>query len=217
MKLEVDSVNLRFGDHVVLSDVYMGFETGEVGSLLGRNGTGKSCLFNIIIGSLKSQYASVRVDKCYYPSLFKSNLLKYLPQTFLFPSNMRLSNAAEYFELDIENISEKFDKFHIPISSKFYDLSGGQRRMAEILIILNCSCPFVILDEPFTHLSPIQIDALKIEIKEYTSTKGIIISDHQYQHVIDISDKIYLLNAGKTHLLKPENVLEQLQNFMYII
>lgn len=217
MKLEVDSVNLRFGEHVVLSDVYSAFEVGEVSSLLGRNGSGKSCLFKIIIGSIGSQYASVRVDKKYYPSLFKSKLLKYLPQTYIFPSNMTLSTAIRFFESDKASTLLHLESLNIGLDSKFGELSGGQRRLAEIYVYLNSPSPFIILDEPFTYLTPIQIEELKKSLNEFKKEKGIVISDHQYRHVIDVSDKIYLLKDGKTHLLKQEDPMQQLRNFMYIL
>ena len=217
MKLEVDSVNLRFGEHVVLSDVYSAYEVGEVSSLLGRNGSGKSCLFKIIIGSIGSQYASVRVDKKYYPSLFKSKLLKYLPQNYIFPSNMTLSTAIRFFESDKSNTLLHLESLKIGLDSKFGELSGGQRRLAEIYVYLNSLSPFIILDEPFTYLTPIQIEELKKSLNEFKKEKGIVISDHQYRHVIDVSDKIYLLKEGKTHLLKQEDPMQQLRNFMYIL
>jgi ABC-type multidrug transport system ATPase subunit len=217
MKLEVDSVNLRFGEHVVLSDVYAGFEVGQLSSLLGRNGSGKSCLFKIIIGSIGSQYASVRVDRKYYPSLFKSKILKYLPQTYIFPENMKLKMAIKFFEADFSGTMNHLESQYIGLETKFGELSGGQRRLAEIYIFLNSPSPFIILDEPFTYLTPIQIEELKKSLAIYKSKKGIIISDHQYQHVIDVSDKTYLLKSGKTHLLKPENVIQQLRDFMYIL
>ena len=217
MKLEVDSVNLRFGEHVVLSDVYSAFEVGEVSSLLGRNGSGKSCLFKIIIGSIGSQYASVRVDKKYYPSLFKSKLLKYLPQTYIFPSNMTLSTAIRFFESDKASTLLHLESLKIGLDSKFGELSGGQRRLAEIYVYLNSPSPFIILDEPFTYLTPIQIEELKKSLNKFKKEKGIVISDHQYRHLIDVSDKIYLLKDGKTHLLKQEDPIQQLRNFMYIL
>ncbi len=217
MKLEVDSVNLRFGEHVVLSDVYAAFEVGQLSSLLGRNGSGKSCLFKIIIGSIGSQYASVRVDKKYYPSLFKSKLLKYLPQTYIFPENMKLKMAIKFFEADAKKTMQHLENQNIGLETKFGELSGGQRRLAEIYVFLNSPSPFVILDEPFTYLTPIQIEELKKSLAVYKSEKGIIISDHQYRHVIDVSNKIYLLKSGKTHLLKSDDVMQQLRDFMYIL
>ncbi len=217
MKLEVDSVNLRFGEHVVLSDVYTAFEVGQLSSLLGRNGSGKSCLFKIIIGSIDAQYASVRVDKKYYPSLFKSKLLKYLPQTYIFPESMKLKMAIQFFEANSVSTMRHLEPQNIGLETKFGDLSGGQRRLAEIYVFLNSPSPFVILDEPFTYLMPIQIEELKLSLAIYKNKKGIIISDHQYRHVIDVSDKTYLLKSGKTHLLKPDHLLQQLRDFMYIL
>lgn len=130
---------------------------------------------------------------------------------------MKLKMAIKFFEADEKKTMQHLENQNIELETKFGNLSGGQRRLAEIHVFLNSSSPFVILDEPFTYLTPIQIEELKKSFVVYKSEKGIIISDHQYRHVIDVSDKIYLLKFGKTHLLKSENVIQQLRDFMYIL
>jgi ABC-type multidrug transport system ATPase subunit len=217
MKLEVDSLNLRFGEHVVLSDVYASFEMGQITGLLGRNGAGKSCLFNIIIGSLKAEFAHVRIDGKYHKKLLESKILKYLPQTYIFPDNMKIKRAIDFFEADIEVTMGYLENCKITLEDRFSHLSGGQRRLAEIYIYLNSQSPFVILDEPYTYLSPLEIDALKLNLNKFKGNKGIVVSDHQYQHIIYVSDKLYLIKSGKTHLLKSENIISQLQDLLYIL
>ena len=110
-----------------------------------------------------------------------------------------------------------FDSHKMSIDAKFSNLSGGQRRLAEIIIFLNTASKFIILDEPFTHLMPIQIEELKEIISLAKTNKSIIISDHQYRHLIDISDKVYLIKDAKTYQLSKQNVIEDLQKFMYIL
>nr|WP_255039769.1 hypothetical protein [Lacihabitans soyangensis] len=130
---------------------------------------------------------------------------------------MKLKKAIKFFEANSTNTMSHLESLNIGLETKFGDLSGGQRRLAEIYIYLNSPSPYIILDEPFTYLTPIQIEELKKSLAVYKSKKGIIISDHQYRHVIDVSDKIYLLKSGKTHLLKSEDVIQQLRDFMYIL
>lgn len=74
--------------------------------------------------------------------------------------------------------------------------------MIEIYIIVESTAQFAHLDEPFTFLNPIQIEAVKSYIKSKTTTKGLIITDHLYKHILDISDTNYVLANGKTHLIK---------------
>ena len=60
--LEIDSVELSFGDRRILSGVYLAVETGGVTAVLGRNGCGKSCLMKILCGSLRADFRSMRID-----------------------------------------------------------------------------------------------------------------------------------------------------------
>jgi ABC-type lipopolysaccharide export system ATPase subunit len=89
-------------------------------------------------------------------------------------------------------------------------LSGGNFRIIELYCILKSKAQFIMLDEPFSHISPIQVEKIKDIIKEAKATKGIIISDHMYRHVIDICDNLYILANGKTHLAKSIEDLERL-------
>ena len=100
------------------------------------------------------------------------------------------------------------------LNEKPKNLSGGEQRLIEILIMLYSDCKFLILDEPFHSLSPKIIDEIKILIKVQSKHKGIIITDHQYQNVMEISDRIILLKDGATKII---NGIEDLKKFGYII
>jgi ABC-type multidrug transport system ATPase subunit len=217
MKLEADSINLRFGENVVLSDIYANFSTGNIIGVLGRNGCGKSSLFKIIFGTLNAEYATIRVDNVYNRSLYRSNLIKYLPQNFIIPANISVQKAIYLFNSDKEKCNAYFKNYDIDLHAKMEKLSGGQRRLVEIIIFLNSESHFIILDEPFTHLMPLQIEVLKELFFSYKTKKCLIISDHQYRHIIDIADSIYLLKDAKTHLLKKGSYIEELQRLMYIL
>ena len=77
--LEIDSVELSFGDRVILSSVYLAVETGGATALLGRNGSGKSCLMKILCGALRPGFRSMRIDGKWYDR-FGSSQVRYLPQ-----------------------------------------------------------------------------------------------------------------------------------------
>lgn len=217
MKLEADSINLRFGENVVLSDIYAHFTTGNITGVLGRNGCGKSSLFKIIFGTQNAEYATIRVDNVYNRSLYKTNLIKYLPQNFTIPANLSAEKAIYLVNSDKEKCISYFKKFDIDLHAKMETLSGGQRRLVEIIVFLNSESHFIILDEPFTHLMPLQIESLKELLSGYKNDKCLIISDHQYRHIIAIADSIYLLKDAKTYLLKKGNYVDELKRLMYIL
>ena len=113
-------------------------------------------------------------------------------------------------QLDYSIFELQFQSFRIPINQTFRNLSGGEKRLIEIYIIVESSAKFALLDEPFTFLNPIQIESVKSYIKSKTTTKGFIITDHLYKHILDVSDTNYVLANGKTHLIKQFSDFERL-------
>ena len=72
----------------------------------------------------------------------------------------------------------------------------------ELYLIVKSESRFAMLDEPFTHLNPIQIEKVKELLLEEKERKGLLVTDHMYRHIVDISDYLYILTDGKTHLTK---------------
>lgn len=213
-KLEVDSVILEFGAQRVLQDVYLKSETGRITGLLGRNGSGKSCLMNIIYGKLIPDDYSVRLDgKVQLSSARLPQDIRYLPQFSFIPKSLSLKRIFKDFNLDFLEFVEEFAEFGKFYNSKLKKLSGGEQRIVEIYIILMSETKFCMLDEPFSQVMPLHIDAIKSLIVKARITKGIIITDHLYEHIIDICDDVYVINDGKTYLT---NSVEDIENLGYL-
>ena len=85
------------------------------------------------------------------------------------------------------------------LAKKIKHLSGGELRYLEIKLILNNTSNFVLLDEPYNGLSPLMIDKVNDMITAMSLTKGIIITDHNYENVIKVSTKLALMKEGKLH------------------
>ena len=95
-KLEVDSVMLGFGLKTVLSDIFMRFETGSVTGILGRNGSGKSCLMKILYGTLAAQYSNVRYDGVTILNRYKHpEMIRFLPQSDFIPKQLTLKSVMD--------------------------------------------------------------------------------------------------------------------------
>ncbi|TCC97406.1 ATP-binding cassette domain-containing protein [Pedobacter psychroterrae] len=202
-KLEVDSVVLDFGPRRVLSDVYMKFETGKVTGLLGKNGNGKTCLMKIIYGQLQPNSKSIRFDESHVAELYKRpDLLLYLPQFNFIPAGLSLKRIFSDFSLDFQVFEKFFPEFNSKYTTTLKTLSGGQRRIIEIYMVLMSNSKFAMLDEPFSHQSPLVIEKITELINQAKNNKGILVTDHMYQTIIEISDHLYLLANGKTHLTK---------------
>lgn len=86
-------------------------------------------------------------------------------------------------------------------------LSGGELRYLEIKLVLFNPTKFALLDEPYNGLAPVMAEKVNLLLRENSKQKGIIVTDHNYQNVIEISTKLILMTAGKTHHLKDQNEL----------
>lgn len=209
--LEADGIELSFSSRKILSDVFLKCETGKVTGLLGRNGQGKSCLMQIIYGSLQLDIKSVRFDGKYVAKPFKhSDLLVYMPQFNFIPSTLMVERVFRDFDLEFGEFDELFPDVGITVKSRIGSLSGGQRRLIELYVIIKAKSQFAMLDEPFSHISPVQIEQVKKLISIEKVNKGFLVTDHMFRHVADIADNIYLLANGKVHLTSSFDDLEYL-------
>lgn len=200
--LEIDSVQLEFGGKKILSNIYLQCKTGSITGLLGKNGQGKSCLMRIIYGNLKCE-KSVRFDHTSIVESFKRpDLLVYLPQFNFIPKSLSIRRVFQDFGLQYGEFQNKFSEFTTRDKSTLGSLSGGERRLIELYAIVKSTSQFAMLDEPFTHLNPLQIEKAKKMLIDEKANKGLLITDHMYRHVIDICDSLYVLTNGQTHLTK---------------
>lgn len=209
--LEIDSVILEFNGRRILQDVYLKSETGQITGLLGRNGTGKTCIMNIIYGELIPYNKMVRLngkplDNAYrYPEI-----IRYLPQFSFIPKNLSIRNIFDDFKIDFERFINYFPEFKDIYNSKINKLSGGTQRIIEIYILLVSKTKFCMLDEPFSQVMPIHMQTIKNIIIDEKKNKGIIITDHLYEHVVDICDSTYVISKGTVFLTKNLHDLERL-------
>jgi lipopolysaccharide export system ATP-binding protein len=213
-KLQVDSVELEFGGRRILQDIYLDCSKGEVVGLLGRNGTGKSSLLKIIFGTLDPTHKYVSIDHKFIGKGYNNSRIAYLPQHNYLPKGIRIKSLAKM--LVAPSWWDKFsehsiyqDHFH----KKTEQLSGGELRQLEMLMILYSRAGFVLLDEPFTHVTPVQADYFKTVINEIAKDKGVIITDHQYHDILSVADRVILLTNGCT---KPVTGLADLATYGYI-
>jgi ABC-type multidrug transport system ATPase subunit len=207
--LFVDSVFFGYDSHNLLQGACFNVPVGHCVGLLGRNGTGKSTLFKIVFGSIRTENKFVRIDSTTYlePLYQSKNVIKYLPQHNFIPNSLKVKDCFLMFEVDFDEIAAL-----IPDISTFYlhqigQLSGGWARLIEILLVLYSPAKFVFLDEPFSHLSPIYVELVARLINSQKRKKGIMLSDHLYKKVLEISDDLYLLTNKQTYAIKNQNDL----------
>ncbi|HLP36816.1 ABC transporter ATP-binding protein [Lacibacter sp.] len=207
-KLEADSIQFEINGRKILRDIYLKCETGKITGILGRNGEGKSCLMKIIYGSLECE-KSVRFDDVAQHEPFKRpDLLLYLPQFNFIPKSLSLKRIFDDYELEYSSFEKRFPEFKTRHSSIINSLSGGEQRLIELYIVVKSRSQFAMLDEPFTHLNPLQIEKVQNLLSEEKENKGLLLTDHMFRYITDICDSLYVLTNGKTHLTKNISELE---------
>ncbi|KQC00291.1 ATP-binding cassette domain-containing protein [Pedobacter sp. Hv1] len=210
-QLEADGIELFFGARKILGNIYIKCETGAITGLLARNGEGKTSLMNIIYGSLKANSSSVRFDGITIAKAYKRpELLTYLPQFNFIPASLSLKRIFNDFEISYPDFVAFFPEFKDSENMKIKKLSGGQRRLVEVYVIIKSNAQFVMLDEPFSHVMPLHIEKLKALLHTEKQHKGFLITDHMYRQIIDASDQLYLLTEGKIHLTSTTEDIERL-------
>ena len=197
-RLIVDSVMVRFGDKVVLRGGYITSSTGMVTGLLGRNGTGKSCMFRALMGGLRVENVMVSIDGEPVDRRFIGRYIKYLPQGRLIPDGMRLRKAFDLYGVDYRAFVSRFPRYSRYWDSAVWELSGGEIRLAELYMVLMSECPFCILDEPFSQVDPKSIEAVQKLIRERCPDHGIIVTDHNYTAITTVTDDLFVISDGYT-------------------
>lgn len=212
-KLIVDSVVVRFGDKTVLSGGYITSETGMVTGLLGRNGAGKSCMFRALMGGLKVENVMVSIDGVPIDRQIIGQYIKYLPQGRMLPENIKLHKAFELFGVNYWSFVNRFPKYSRFHDSAIWELSGGEARLAELCLVLLSEAPFYILDEPFSQIDPVNIEAVRRLIRERCQDHGIIVTDHNYDAISSVADNLFVISDGYT---APVHSRDDLVRFGYL-
>ena len=206
--IKIDSVFLEFQEKKVLRGASLNVAKNQVIGILGRNGCGKSCFLKVITGQTKPDFKYISHNDVQMKNLYKKKgLINYLPQHNFHPKSLTISTLLSYYGIKKDSFADAYPSLKDKVNRRFSSLSGGERRIIEVLLVLESPSEYSILDEPFTHVMPIQTDIIKASIQRIKQRKGILITDHQYTNVLDVSDKIFLLKDGTMQTVNDESDL----------
>lgn len=210
--LHIDSVTKSYGDKIILSDVFLSCKIGEIKGLIGRNGSGKSTLLKIVFGTEKAEFKFVRIGNKIIVNISDGrNLINYLPQDNFLPNNISVKSLINLFlDKDNRKIVSENEYVRPLLRKKNQHLSGGEKRIVEILLIVHSNAEYILLDEPFNGVSPIMRDYIIEYIKKMKSSKGFIITDHDYENVLNLAEKIIFLQNGFLKEIKNKSELVEL-------
>ncbi|HMG92804.1 MAG TPA: ATP-binding cassette domain-containing protein [Chryseolinea sp.] len=209
--LEFDGIELSYGTQRILSGIYMKCTVGEVVGILGRNGSGKSSLFKVVFGSQSAEHRSIRMNGSPLPEDFiRQRIIGYLPQTDLIPSHITIAKALDLYEIENDELLRYFPELNEQLSFRPHELSGGFRRVIELMLILKSRSRFCLLDEPFSGVMPVHVETIRTMLMEAKAEKGIILTDHLYRSVMSSADRLYLLSNGSTYPVRsPDDLISR--------
>lgn len=212
MKLKADNLIKTYKKRKVVNDVSVEVNQGEIVGLLGPNGAGKTTTFYMIVGLIKPNEGTINLESeditplpmykraqlgigylAQEPSVFRKltveqNIMAVLEMT-------KLSKAAQ--KQKMEYLLEEFSLTHVR-KNLGRVLSGGERRRTEIARALSVDPKFVLLDEPFAGVDPIAVEEIQSIVAQLKNKNiGILITDHNVQETLSITDRAYLMFEGK--------------------
>lgn len=197
MAFEADSIRVLFGDKIILSDIQLRLDRGEIVGLIGRNGSGKTTLLKTLFGSLNPDQKFVRINGEVLKLPYTSGLVKYLNQDGYAPLNSRTIDLLNAFCPNKLHQKKILGYAKANPKSRLKDLSTGQRRLVELMCLLFSDAEYILLDEPFTGLSPITVDIVIDEIRlAARSGKSFIICDHLIDDLVRVCHRFLTLESG---------------------
>lgn len=213
--LKVTDVNKSYGKKAILKNINLDCKVGEIIGIFGRNGTGKSTLLKLIFGTVKADSILIKINSeiISQKAIIPSKRIGYLPQDTFLPKERKVREIIPFFFPKGDDQDKIFYSPQVPSFEKIKigKLSLGQLRYLELLIIGNLNHQFLMLDEPFSMIEPIYKDVIKSLLLKLKKTKGIILTDHYYNDVLEITDENFVIKdseiikvADKSDLVKYE-------------
>jgi lipopolysaccharide export system ATP-binding protein len=212
MQLRAEHLFKKYKSRLVVNDVSVEVNQGEIVGLLGPNGAGKTTSFYMIVGLIKPNQGKIFLDETEITDLpmFRraQKGVGYLAQeasvfrTLSVEENilgvLEMTNLSRKEQVEkMESLLEEFSLTHVR-KNLGKVLSGGERRRTEIARALAVDPSFVLLDEPFAGVDPIAVEEIQgIVSKLKEKNIGILITDHNVDETLSITDRAYLLFEGK--------------------
>ncbi len=212
MKLRAENLVKKYGARTVVNQVSIEVSQGEIVGLLGPNGAGKTTTFYMIVGFVKPNDGNVYLDSSEITSLAMYQRAQkgvgYLPQeASIFRKLSVEDNIRAVLEMTPLSKQEQKDKLeslidefrlHKVRTNIGDSLSGGERRRTEIARALASDPKFILLDEPFAGIDPIAVEDIQFIVSKLKDKNiGILITDHNVQETLSITERAYLMFEGK--------------------
>lgn len=222
--LRVDNLRKSYNKRVVIRDVSIALEQGEVVALLGPNGSGKTTTFYAIAGLIYPEGGHVLIegrDVTSLPMYRRAKLgIGYLPQEMsIFRGLSVEDNILAILDISYSNRHKRRERLEKLLSEFSIEhlrrapalaLSGGERRRVEIARCLAANPRYLLLDEPFAGVDPISVGDIRHLVADLKKRGiGVLITDHNVRETLEIVDRAYILHDGQVLMSgSPKDVVE---------
>lgn len=156
---------------------------------------------------MQAQNSHLRINDVYVKCGFLTKDIAYLSQESFIPPSLLVRELIPLKKIEDEYIIYKLK------DKKIGDLSGGELKIVECFWVFSLKATYILLDEPFKGLSPISIEVIQNLIRRFKNEKGIIITDHTYQPLLEIADRLVLMHNNAVYNV---NSLEDLVLYKYL-
>ena len=222
--LQVQSLRKSYNKRVVIRDVSLELQQGEVVALLGPNGSGKTTTFYAIAGLIYPEGGHVLIDGrdvTNLPMYRRAKLgIGYLPQEMSIFRGMSVEdNIRSILDISYPNRHKRRERLEELLSEFSVEhlrrapalaLSGGERRRVEIARCLAANPQYLLLDEPFAGVDPISVGDIRHLVADLKKRGiGVLITDHNVRETLEIVDRAYILHDGQVLMSgSPKDVVE---------
>jgi len=222
--LRVDCLRKSYRKRVVIRDVSLSLDRGEVVALLGPNGSGKTTTFYAIAGLVPHEGGHVHIDGREVSSLPMYRRAKlgigYLPQEMsIFRGLSVEDNILAILDMTVKDRDQRRKRLEQLLSEFSIEhlrrapalaLSGCERRRVEIARALAADPKYLLLDEPFAGVDPISVGDIRNLVTDLTKRGiGVLITDHNVRETLEIVDRAYILHDGQVLMSgSPRDVVE---------
>lgn len=207
MELVLENIHKQFGDKQVLNGVEYTFEQGKIYGLLGRNGAGKTSLFNCLSGELEMDKGAAYLQAADGRNPLREDDIGYVFSLPILPEFLTGYEFVKFF-MDINahaitssrSIEDYFELVKINAEDRhrlIKDYSHGMKNKVQMLCFIITQPPLILLDEPLTSFDVVVALEMKKLLREMKTGHIIIFSTHILQLAADLCDELVILHNGK--------------------
>jgi ABC-2 type transport system ATP-binding protein len=212
--IEINRLNKSYGSHVVLNNLTLSLESGQIVGLLGPNGCGKTTLLKILAGLISDYQGDILIDG--HPvGLASKQMVSFLPERTYLSGWMRPVDTFDFFadfytDFDRRKADDMLRRFRLESRQPIKTMSKGMQEKLQLVLVMARQAKIYLLDEPMGGVDPAARSAiLDLVLENYQPDAVLLLATHLIQDVERIFDRAIFLGFGELILDEPTDVIRQ--------